>query len=292
MDIDHLSRPFPRSTCTNGMQSIKAQPGSKRTKCDWLNSTYIFNIWKMHPVPSTKTNRLSFSWPRDPCCQDASASPSVWASAASPASPSLALRRSPYKAPVHTDWLAHKVLAVQPLHGRLGFFVRLIFYQRIALKIARPSIQVQMQVLDFPIFCKFVVDVLFCCFFVYTRHKKDPTLYRSLWTRLISILFYCVIVLPHPGPCAFIRTKTTSFPFLSLLFQLVDTFWQVRKKTEHYWHYLVTYIDIRVSKRLKLHSWCMKLTLLAVQKTASNTKSNTSAHFVWLWFQALPHTMS
>lgn len=48
-------------------------------------------------------------------------------------SPPLALGWSSDKAPVHTDGLAHHVLAIQPFHGCLGLFVRLILHQRITL---------------------------------------------------------------------------------------------------------------------------------------------------------------
>lgn len=48
-------------------------------------------------------------------------------------SPPLVLRGPSDKSPVNADRLAHQVLAIEPFHGSLGLFVRLILYQCIPL---------------------------------------------------------------------------------------------------------------------------------------------------------------
>lgn len=50
-----------------------------------------------------------------------------------PPSPSLVLGRPSDKTPVYTDRLAHHVLTVEPFHGCLSLFVRLILNQCITL---------------------------------------------------------------------------------------------------------------------------------------------------------------
>lgn len=50
-----------------------------------------------------------------------------------PSSPSLVLGRPSDKTPVYTDRLAHHVLTVEPFHGCLSLFVRLILNQCITL---------------------------------------------------------------------------------------------------------------------------------------------------------------
>ena len=64
---------------------------------------------------------------------------------------------------------------------------------------------VQMQILDFSIFCKFVMDVFFCRFLMYTTDRKDPALYS--WNTInqrvkdIYILHRQSIKLHRSLPC-------------------------------------------------------------------------------------------
>lgn len=50
-----------------------------------------------------------------------------------PSLPPLSLRGPSDEAPIHADRLPHQLLPVQPLHGRLRLFVRLVLHQRVSL---------------------------------------------------------------------------------------------------------------------------------------------------------------
>lgn len=47
--------------------------------------------------------------------------------------------------------------------------------QNLNLEVASSAVEVEMQVLNFSKFRELVMDVFLCSFFMYARHKDDPT---------------------------------------------------------------------------------------------------------------------
>lgn len=57
----------------------------------------------------------------------------------------------------------------------MGFLKGLVFDQGVPLEVTRASVKIQMDVLDFTIFAKFIANILICGLFVDIADEDDPS---------------------------------------------------------------------------------------------------------------------
>ena len=81
-----------------------------------------------------------------------------------------------FKRPVHPYFLPKQLLSICRFDGCLGLRELLVFNKGVSFRKARPSIHVQVQRFDLPIFAESIKNIIFHTFLVQLGHDDDPTL--------------------------------------------------------------------------------------------------------------------
>lgn len=161
--------------------------------------------------------------------------------------------RALHKAPVDGDCLAEDLGTVQRLLGRQRLLVRLVLDQSVALQEARPSVQVQVDVLNVAKLTELLLDVVLLRLLVDVRDEQNPaldsckwemdenkftaslhfflstlalslTILTSLWSRVQLIIVFGAntFVLLNGLPAAVLLAESTSLALSCLIFQQPD----------------------------------------------------------------------
>ncbi|GMR42159.1 hypothetical protein PMAYCL1PPCAC_12354, partial [Pristionchus mayeri] len=99
--------------------------------------------------------------------------------------------------PVDLDDISEQFLLVHSLDGSDCLFLSLVLHQGVSLQVSRPSVQIQIQILDLSKLGKCIVHVLLSGLLVDVTHEDDPSLNGSLGTACSLVLVINNIV--HDG---------------------------------------------------------------------------------------------